>query len=48
MCDEENISSPGKWIFGHISQILDLQISNEWDNNFCTNFFFQKNNLFRY
>lgn len=29
MCDENNINVPGKWIFGHISQILDLKVSLE-------------------
>lgn len=29
MCDEINFNAPGKWIFGHISQILDLKVSIE-------------------
>lgn len=29
LCDEINYNKPGKWIFGHISQILDLKISPE-------------------
>ncbi|XP_070494168.1 tRNA (guanine-N(7)-)-methyltransferase non-catalytic subunit wuho [Chironomus tepperi] len=28
-CDENNFNTPGKWIFGHISQILDLKVSTD-------------------